>query len=172
VTARPDAPARVRPATDADAAFLETMLFEAFFWDPGMTRPPFETFRAQPEVAILLAGWGRPGDRAVVAVASGAPAGAAWYRLWTAATHSYGFVDEATPEIGIAVDGAHRRRGLGRALLRALIAAARADSHPALSLSVSPANPARRLYESEGFRKVGESGTSWTLRLDLSGGAP
>ena len=39
--------------------------------------------------------------------------------------------------------------------------------YPALSLSVAPANAARRLYESEGFRKVGEAGTSWTLLLEL-----
>jgi ribosomal protein S18 acetylase RimI-like enzyme len=51
--------------------------------------------------------------------------------------------------------------------MRALIAAARHDGFAALSLSVSPQNPARTLYESLGFVKVGESGTSWTLRLSL-----
>lgn len=29
-------------------------------------------------------------------------------------------------------------------------------------------NPARALYESEGFRKVGEVGTSWTMLRELS----
>jgi ribosomal protein S18 acetylase RimI-like enzyme len=72
-----------------------------------------------------------------------------------------------TPELGIAVSLQHRRNGIGRALLRDLIAMSRADRFPGLSLSVSPFNPVRRLYESVGFRKVGESGTSWTFRLPL-----
>jgi len=50
-------------------------------------------------------------------------------------------------------------------LLDALVETARADGFPALSLSVSPLNFARQLYESVGFRKVGEYGTSWTLLL-------
>ena len=46
-----------------------------------------------------------------------------------------------------------------------LIAAAREEEIRALSLSVDPANFAHQLYESEGFVKVGESGTSWTMKL-------
>jgi ribosomal protein S18 acetylase RimI-like enzyme len=93
--------------------------------------------------------------------------GAAWFRLWTPELHSYGFVNAETPELGIAVASAHRSKGVGRTLLRGLIEIARADGHPALSLSVSPSNYARSFYESLGFRKVGESGTSWTLLLHL-----
>jgi ribosomal protein S18 acetylase RimI-like enzyme len=93
--------------------------------------------------------------------------GAAWFRLWRSELHSYGFVNAETPELGIAVVSAHRSKGVGRVLLRALIEIARADGYPALSLSVSPSNYARPFYESEGFRKVGESGTSWTLLLQL-----
>jgi ribosomal protein S18 acetylase RimI-like enzyme len=157
----------IRPAEARDLAFLEAMLFEAFFWDAAVQRPRFEAFREDPEFAKLLAGWGRRGDRGFVALENGAPVGAAWYRLWTAALHSYGFVDARTPELGIAVAAPARGRGIGRTLLRALVDRARSDGFPALSLSVSPANPARALYESEGFRRVGESGTSWTLALAL-----
>ncbi len=158
----------IRAAVRDDLPFLETMLYEAFFWDPAMTRPPFAVVRGEPEFARILAGWGRRGDRAVVAEADGARAGAAWFRLWTPAAHSYGFVDAATPELGIAVVAGQRRNGIGRRLLRALIGRAREDGFPALSLSVSPQNPALRLYESEGFRRAGESGTSWTLRRALA----
>jgi GNAT superfamily N-acetyltransferase len=76
-------------------------------------------------------------------------------------------VDASTPELAIAVVAAHRRKGVGRALLEELIGTARADGFPALSLSVSPLNPALKLYVSLGFRKVGETGSSWTLRLSL-----
>ena len=143
------------------------MLFEAFFWDAKVDRPTFSEFRRHPEFVKLLSGWGRRGDYGVVAEDSGSQVGAAWFRLWTTELHSYGFVDATTPEIGLAVPRIHRRKGIGRALLNELVARARADGFPALSLSVNPFNPARVLYESSGFQKVGESGTSWTFRLPL-----
>jgi GNAT superfamily N-acetyltransferase len=159
----------VRRASALDLPFLERMLFEAFFWDPRAFRPPFAEFRREPEFVKLLAGWGRSGDCAVVALEAGEPVGAAWHRLWTPELHSYGFVDAATPELAIGVAPEHRAKRVGARLLDALIDEARRARHPALSLSVSPENFARRLYEAAGFAKVGESGTSWTMVLPLRG---
>jgi len=153
----------LRPTNSSDFGFLEEMLFEAFFWDSSQARPPFAAFRSTAEFEKLLAGWGRGGDRAVVAESEAMRVGAAWYRLWTPETHSYGFVDVATPEVAIAVHSDHRSRGIGRALLGELLEAARADGFAALSLSVDPSNGALRLYESLGFRRVGKVGTSWTM---------
>lgn len=162
--------ARIRLGVETDLSFLEEMHFEALFWDPGAARPTLAAVREDAEFAKLLAGWWRAGDRFLIAQENGAKAGAAWFRLWTRDVHSYGFVDSQTPELGLAVKRTHRSRGIGRSLLRALIRLAREDGFPALSLSVSPSNHARHLYESEGFRKIGESGTSWTLVLKLQGG--
>jgi len=159
----------IRAGDRSDSAFLEEMLFEAFFWDVATARPTLSSFREQAEFTQVLDGWGRAGDRAIVAAThDGERLGAAWFRLWTPEVHSYGFVDAGIPEIGMAVVAAHRSKGVGRTLLQALLETARAEGFPAVSLSVSPANLARRLYETEGFRKVGESGTSWTLRLSLN----
>jgi ribosomal protein S18 acetylase RimI-like enzyme len=152
-------------ATAGDSEFLEAMLFEAFFWNPAFERPALSAFRSNSEFAKLLSGWGRPGDWAAIAEDDHGRIGAAWFRLWTTDRHSYGFVDADTPELGLAVSKDHRRRGVGRALLGALIDHARADGYPALSLSVDPANPSRGLYESVGFLRVGAAGTSWTFRL-------
>ena len=157
----------IRTATRDDLPFLEEMLFEAFFWNPTTPRPPADEFLARPEIQALLAGWGCPGDRAVIAQQGETPIGAAWYRFWSDEDYTYGFVDVETPELGIGVHASHRSRGVGRALMRALIEAARDDGVRRLSLSVDPSNFARRLYESEGFVKVGESGTSWTFLLRL-----
>jgi len=159
---------QLRPGNATDLDFLREMLFEAFFWDASAERPSFSSFRDAPEFSVLLSDWERRGDRAIIAEESGRPIGAAWFRLWTPELHSYGFVDAATPEIGMAVRQDHRGKGVGRRLLEALVETARADGFPALSLSVSPVNFARQLYESTGFRKVGESGTSWTLLLSLN----
>jgi len=159
---------RIRAGDGGDLAFLERMLFEAFFWNADAVRRLFAEHRMREEFRTLLAGWGRAGDCALIASEAGERLGAAWFRLWTPELHSYGFVDARTPELGIAVAPAHRSRGVGRALLEALVEHARADGFPALSLSVDPANPARRLYEALGFGKVGASGTSWTLLRPLA----
>ncbi|MEK7730199.1 MAG: GNAT family N-acetyltransferase [candidate division KSB1 bacterium] len=157
----------IRIGTHNDLPFLEHMLFEAFFWNPDYPRPEVQKFMQHPEFRKLLSDWGRVGDKAVIAEENETPIGAAWYRLWTAENHSYGFVDSETPELGMAVRASHRGKGAGRMLLRGLIAAASEDGFRALSLSVDPSNFARQLYESEGFIKVGESGTSCTMKRNL-----
>jgi hypothetical protein len=90
-----------RLGTPADFPVIEAMLFEAFVWSPTYERPTFEEFRQHPEFQKLVANWGRPGDRAVIAEWNNQPVGAAWYRFWSETCHSYGFVDADTPEIGI-----------------------------------------------------------------------
>ena len=90
-----------------------------------------------------------------------------WYRLFKTKEPGYGFVDERTPELSIAVVPSRRGRGFGDELLRALLEQARKDGFQQVSLSVEPYNPALRLYERHGFEKVGESGGSWTMVAQL-----
>lgn len=159
---------KIRLATQADVPFLREMLYEAVCWRPHQPRPPLDEILAEPELAKLLNGWGRKGDIAVVAEwEDGTPVGAAWYRFWTAENHSYGFVDADTPELGIAVRQEMRQRGIGTALLTALLEQARRSPRAQISLSVEPENYSRRLYEKLGFKRVGTSETSWTMLLEL-----
>jgi ribosomal-protein-alanine N-acetyltransferase len=61
---------------------------------------------------------------------------------------------EAFHLMNIAVDPEHRRRGIARVLIDAMIEAAGADANFTLEVRVSNA-PAIALYESYGFRSVG-----------------
>jgi RimJ/RimL family protein N-acetyltransferase len=59
------------------------------------------------------------------------------------------------PELGMIVAPAHRRRGIGRALLERAIAWAETNAKRALTLRVFPDNePARALYRACGFVDV------------------
>jgi ribosomal protein S18 acetylase RimI-like enzyme len=121
-----------------------------------------------PAVAVYIEGWGRPGDAGVVAEdEDGVPLGAAWYRRFTQAEHGHGFVAPEVPELTVAVAPPNRGRGVGTALLEALVERAEAEGAPALSLSVEDDNPALRLYERLRFERVGRAGTAWTMRRDL-----
>ena len=113
-------------------------------------------------------GWGRAGDTALIALEGGFAVGAAWYRVFTAEEPGYGFVDEETPELAIAVVPSKRGHGIGDGLLTALVERAREAGYAALSLSVEPGNPARMLYERHGFEVVEEGLEAWTMRASIA----
>jgi len=158
---------QLKLGNNQDIDFIREMLFEAFFWNPKILRSDFDEFFKNEEFHKLISNWGRFGDRVVIAADEHKAIGAAWFRLWTESNHSFGFIDSNIPELGIGLRSEYRSQGIGRKLLKELINVAREDGFEALSLSVDPSNFARKLYESEGFVRVGESGTSWTYKLKL-----
>jgi ribosomal protein S18 acetylase RimI-like enzyme len=144
-----------------DVPFMRDMLRHAYYWrwaDPEMADLPVVRYVEQ---------WGRPGDAAVIEVERFRPVGAAWYRLFDAAEPGYGFVDEQTPELTVAVVPSCRGRGYGEELLSALIDEARAAGFARLSLSVEPDNPALHLYERHRFRTVAERGGALVMVAEL-----
>ena len=152
----------VRRGGGQDLRFLRDMLHHAYYWrerNPGVGPGP---------VSLYVKGWGRRGDTAVIALAEGFPVGAAWYRLFRASKPGFGFVDEQTPELAIAVVPNARGKGAGSALLDALLARARADGYAAVSLSVDKLNGgAISLYERHGFGRVSEDDDSVTMVAPL-----
>ena len=146
----------IRPAGAQDLPFLRDMLRHAYYARWGT--------EADVPLERYVAGWGRPGDEALVAIDEFQPVGAAWYRLFEQDEPGYGFVDEETPELTIAIVPSRRGRGLGEQLLSALLERARAAGYGEASLSVEPDNPAIHLYEHHGFAKVGERAGAWVMK--------
>ncbi|MFB5675979.1 GNAT family N-acetyltransferase [Paenibacillus terreus] len=121
-----------------------------------------------PHLKKYHEGWGRKGDRALVALKDDHLAGAVWYRLFDETNMGYGFVDSDTPELGIAVHSEYRGSGIGRILMHEIVKQAESDGYKSLSLSVDPQNSsAVKLYQKLGFVYWGLSGTSWTMKLDI-----
>jgi GNAT superfamily N-acetyltransferase len=137
-------------------------------WRLPAPLPTGEEPVSNPPHGCYVDGWMREGDAGVLAVDGDRPIGAAWYRPFSADEPGYGFLDEATPEISIAVDSSHRGRGIGTALLRALCERAGHVGLRALSLSVERDNPALRIYRRLGFVEVQGTADACTMRLDLS----
>jgi GNAT superfamily N-acetyltransferase len=153
----------LRAARPDDLELLRALLFEAAFWRPEPARPSPGEALAVPELARYVEDFGRPGDLGLVAEEDGEPLGAAWWRHFDARAPGYGFVDEATPEISVAVFPAHRGRGIGTALVEAIRGKARERGISRLSLSVERDRPALGLYERLGFRPVGGRGDALTM---------
>jgi ribosomal protein S18 acetylase RimI-like enzyme len=150
----------IRPAGAQDLPFLRDMLRHAYYARWGT--------EADVPLERYVAGWGRPGDFALVAIDEFQPVGAAWYRLFSPDEPGYGFVDEETPELTIAIVPSRRGRGLGRGLLEGLLAQAREDAFAQISLSVEPDNPAIHLYEHHGFTKTGDRAGAWVMLATLA----
>ena len=115
-------------------------------------------------VARYVNNWGRPGDAGLIAWENG-PIGAAWYRVFAASTPGFGFVDEQTPELTIAVVPSRRGGGLGAQLMDALLERARKEGYAAISLSAERGQTG--LYERYGFRPVEEKDGTVTMKADL-----
>jgi ribosomal protein S18 acetylase RimI-like enzyme len=149
----------IRPAGTQDLPFLRDMLRHAYYARWGTDADvPLERY---------VAGWGRPGDDALVAIDEFQPVGAAWFRLFEEGEPGYGFVDEQTPELTIAIVPSRRGKGLGEELLAALLAEAAKGGYAQISLSVEPDNPALRLYEHHGFARFGERGGALVMLAPL-----
>jgi GNAT superfamily N-acetyltransferase len=147
----------LRPVDIHDVRFLRDMLRHAYHW-----RLAEDTERP---VYRYVQNWGRKGDAGVVAIEGPHEYGAAWYRLFTADEPGFGFVDEQTPELTIAVVPSHRGHGSGGELLEALLERARADGFSRISLSAEPGQTG--FYESHGFREHGRDDRTVTMVADL-----
>jgi ribosomal protein S18 acetylase RimI-like enzyme len=157
----------IRPVTKDDVPFLKKMLYEAARWNPDWPREPIEDVLADPVLVRYHTGWGRHGDGGVIAEVDGEPVGAAWYRVFTEDAPGYGFIDEKTPELSIAVLPLHRRKGIGHALVHSCMVQAREEGFQALSLSVAVHNRSRMMYQRAGFQRVEERGDHWVMVANL-----
>jgi GNAT superfamily N-acetyltransferase len=151
----------IRRGNRQDVRFLRDMLRHAFYWRSSAGVEDASLWR-------YVAGWGRRGDAAVIALEGGFPVGAAWFRLFAQDEPGFGFVDEQIPEVAIAVVPSRRGHGIGSELLDALVDLAGEQGYGALSLSVDTDSPAMHVFEKQGFEKVEQTDGSWTMRLDLS----
>lgn len=147
----------LRPVGIHDVRFLRDMLRHAYHRriDENTESPVYR----------YVQNWGRRGDAGVLALDGPHPYGAAWFRLFSAKEPGFGFVDEATPELTIAVVPSQRGHGAGADLLRALLERARAEGFEAVSLSAAPEQAS--FYERYGFRKVAETPQAVTMLARL-----
>jgi predicted N-acetyltransferase YhbS len=147
----------LRPADIHDLRFMRDMLRHAYHWRIAED--------AERPVYRYVQNWGRRGDAGVIAFEGPHAYGAAWFRLFTAEEPGFGFVDEQTPEVTIAVVPSRRGKGAGKELLEALLARARDDGYATVSLSASPEQT--EYYERFGFEAVRNDAHAVTMVAHL-----
>ena len=140
--------------------FLRSLLGFAYNWHVN-------AFDTDISLSRYVDAWGRKGDTALVAMESGHPVGAAWFRLFPETLQGYGFVDSATPELTIVVVPTRQGRGIGQKLFEALLEKARDAGFAAVSVSVRRESPEEQLYLDREFEQVRAEGETLTLRRAL-----
>lgn len=160
----------IRPFKEGDLLFLWEMLYQSVYVAEGQQAPTREMILKEPNIEKYIKNWGGNHDHALIALdGENNPVGAIWIRLMNRENAGYGFVDDHTPELGMAIMTQHRGLGIGKNLLLEMIGFARSIGYTALSLSVDPHNQtALHMYEKSGFEKVyQDEGGSWTMKKDL-----
>lgn len=155
----------IQPLIKEDEPFLWEMLYQALYIPEGQPALPREVIHL-PELARYVQNWGLEGDCGFLAsdTATSQPVGAVWLRLLVGENKGYGYVDDNTPELSIAILPEYRGKGIGTQLLAHLFSSK--SWSPSVSLSVSVGNSAVRLYERLGFVVVSKSGGSMTMKRD------
>lgn len=142
-----------------ETSLLRDFLYEAIFVPEGMNAPPRNVVDL-PELQVYIQDFGsRIGDYALIAESFGRVLGAVWVRLM----NDYGYVDDQTPSLAISLYAAYRGKGIGTALLRAMLGLLYSEGYKKVSLSVQKANPAARLYERLGFKTVRETDEEFVM---------
>jgi len=154
-----------RALVPADQLRLWEWLHLALWDPPPAPLRPREVLR-NPGVSIYAEGWGLESDVGVVGEVDGKPIGACWMRLIRGGA-GMGYVDDQTPQLGIALEPGYRGQGFGRRLMLAALEAARAHGYAQVSLTVHPQNPAIALYERCGFRRIGLRNTYHLMVAEL-----
>lgn len=156
----------IRPIKRSETGFLDKMLYNAIFVPPGNDRLP-DNIIEHPEISKYIKDFGREGDSCFVAEVNGELTSAVWTRLFNETNKAYGFVDNNTPELAMAVCEQFRKKGIGTSLLKKMIADLTDKSYERVSLSVDIINYAYYLYKKTGFIDYKIVDGSMTMILEL-----
>ncbi len=156
----------VREIKKDEYEFLREMLYEAiYFPDENQKLPKSVVF--EPHLSKYVDDFGRRGDFAFVLVAQGNLVGAIWVRLFSEAEKSYGFLDEKTPELSMAIKEEYQNKGFGNQLIAKLFEKLKTSGFEKVSLSVDKRNRAVSIYRKFGFETVSEQDTAYTMLKKL-----
>ncbi len=157
----------IRPIKKEEYGSLKDFLYDAIFIPEGQTPLP-RTVLQEKALQNYYLDFGREDDTCLVAEAEGSLVGAVWARILSGEVKGYGYVDASTPEIAISVQREYRKKGIGTALLSAMLALLGKKGYKHASLSVQKQNPALHLYERVGFSILADKNDEYLMVYDLA----
>ncbi len=157
----------IREIKQNEIYFLREMLYLALYVPEGESPFP-KSILDNPDISKYIDHWGTSSnDLAIVAVINEKLVAAIWGRLFNSVNPGYGFINENTPEISMAVEGKFRNQGIGAKLIDEIIRIYSSRGIESISLSVDKRNRAKLLYTRKGFIVMADKDTSATMEKIL-----
>jgi len=155
-----------REIKKSDYKFLREILYEALFIPEGK-KPYDKSVIDLPEISKYIDNWGINGDFGIIVHDNEELIGAIWGRLFKKTNQGYGFVDENTPELSMAIRSKYRNQGIGKSLITRFFQLAKDNGYKNLSLSVDKKNRVSDFYKRLGFKIVYELDSAFTMKIKL-----
>jgi ribosomal protein S18 acetylase RimI-like enzyme len=156
-----------RSIEEEDIGYLRISLYEALFVPEGEV--PFDrSIIDSPDISKYVDNWGRIGDLGFLSIDKEEYIGAAWCRLFSKTNKSYGYVDDKTPEMSIAIMPKYRGQGFGGELMTRLMQLSDEKGYSRISLSVDKRSRAVSFYKKLGFQIIDELETAYTMIKNTS----
>jgi GNAT superfamily N-acetyltransferase len=157
-----EADIKIRELRTSEIDFLQDALYEAIYIAESKDKLP-RSIIEQAELNRYISNFGRKNDFCLVAEQNGYLVGAIWIRIFSESEKGYGYVDEFTPELSMAVLDGNRNKGIGKQLLKSMIRELEKRPYEQISLSVSKENFAHEFYKKYGFVDYHETKDSITM---------
>ena len=143
----------IHPLLATDIDFLKEMFYESLYTHDDELPLP-KSIINQPELKKYYHNWDLPNDISFIAKIENTNIGVVWCRFFTNDKPGYGFIDEQTPELGIAIKSTFRGKRIGTLLMNNLFEVLHTKSIKQISLSVDSRNRAFYLYQNLGFKTI------------------
>ena len=156
----------IRPINPNETPILKDFIYEAIFQREG-DEPVHRSVAERPEVAVYIKDFGKEDDSCLVSVVDGRIVGAVWTRILSGEIKGFGNVDEHTPEFAISLYREYRGKGIGTALMLAMLKLLREKGYAQTSLAVQKDNYAVGMYKKVGFSIVRENEQEYIMLCKL-----
>ena len=142
----------IRELKPSEHPVLEDFLYEAIF-QRDETKPAPRDIIKHPSLQVYIEDFGQKAhDYCLCAQVGEKIVGAVWVRV----INGFGRVDNETPEFAISLYKEYRGKGIGTAMMRAMLELLAGNGYEKTSLAVQKDNYALRMYEHVGFKIVTE----------------
>lgn len=153
----------IRKIMQSEIQLLSDFLYEAIFIPEGAVPPPKEIIN-QPELKVYTDAFGkRDSDICYVAEVNDRIVGAVWVRIM----NDYGHIDNDTPSFAISLYKEYRSRGIGTALMKAMLNELKEKGYKQTSLAVQKKNYALQMYKKLGFEIIDENDEEYIMLCHL-----
>ncbi len=141
----------IREIKPNEVSFLEEMLFQAIFVPEGEENKVTKEIIFLPELYCYISDFGKKEDYCLVAEFDHKLIGAIWIRQFSDSNQGFGYINEKTPELSMAINPEFRRKAIGKKLLTEMLSYLKSSNYSQVSLSVDKRNFAYFMYQKFNF---------------------